>query len=70
MDANDRYEIKARAFQAMTGAMAPGKSCPPQMSNSDPDLRQALWDQWEIHHGRTVNAMLEAFEWHLKRGVE
>ena len=62
MDSNIRYEIKARAFQRMTGEMAPGKDAPEATYPEPIEKRQAMWDAWLKTHGECAEAMLKAAE--------
>ena len=57
-----RYEIKARAFQIMTGKMAPGKDVPAAMARNDGGGRQKLWEEWCEEHGTLVFAVITAAE--------
>ena len=60
MDANTKFEIKAKAFQIMTGILAPGKDYPAAVNQPDYDLREESWKDWNLRHGKVVNAMILA----------
>ena len=62
MTPNTKYEIEARAFQIMTGQMAPGKDSPSAAGPSNLELRRELWDMWQNHYAPVIIALLKAFE--------
>lgn len=59
MNATLRFEIKARAFHAMTGYMAPGKDAPSSLPD-DYAAREAAWAVWDKSHQKIIDAMLNA----------
>lgn len=64
MNANERFEIMASVFNAMTGYMAPGKSVPP-MAYAGEEYerdRQVEWSNWLSSHGEVVRMTLNAVE--------
>lgn len=58
----ERYEIKAQAFQSMTGHMAPGKDAPSALYPASYEERKKVRDEWLKQHGECVRAMLRGFE--------
>lgn len=62
MNANERFEIKARAFQLMTGMMAPGKDCPAAGGPINEAVRDETWHEWREFHAKIIAAMITAFE--------
>ena len=64
MTSNERFELKARAFNILFGVVAPGKDVPAARGSDDYEARQRLWIDWLSHNGKTIDAMLTAFdEW-------
>lgn len=62
MNANTRYEIKARAFNLMTGHMAPGKDSPAAAGPTDYDERELAWLRWLDTNRHCIESMFQAFE--------
>lgn len=62
MNTNLKFEIKAKAFEIMTGLLAPGKDCPAACNGSDYGLREDCWKDWNNRYSKVVNAMILAFE--------
>ena len=62
MKANTRFEIEARAFNIMTGHMAPGKDAPAAAGDDDYEERQRAWIEWKQTHSTCINSMILAFE--------
>jgi len=61
MNTIEQYEIKARAFQIMTGEMAPGKDVPSCCYSMSFDERSEMWDKWLKENSECINAMMRAF---------
>ena len=61
LNANDRFEIEAKAFEIMTGMLAPGKD-EPAASGMDRAIRIETWAEWRTFHNKIVNAMIRAVE--------
>ena len=64
MNESEKYDIEARAFQLMTGFMAPGKDSPAAAGPTDMAERRDAWSRWKKLNNRTIWAMLKAFEEH------
>ena len=62
LDSYYRYEIKAQAFQRMTGHMAPGKDAPSASYPAPSEERQKLWAEWVAENDKCIEAMLFSFE--------
>ena len=64
MTDNEWFEIKAAAFYAMTGFMAPGKDIPAAANPSESYLvtRAAEWDRWSLEYSDILPALREALE--------
>lgn len=61
IDSIERFEIKARAFQIMTGKMAPGKDVPAALCRGDDyECREKLWKLWNEAYGKAVDAVISA----------
>jgi hypothetical protein len=54
------YEIKAAAFQQMTGMMAPGKD--DAMGSHRYEDRQEAWEKWHTDNRAMIDAMLAGAE--------
>lgn len=63
----ENYEIKAAAFRAMTGHMAPGKDASPHSYPAPYEVRKAAWDEWCLVNGDIVCKMLAAVERVIQR---
>ena len=62
MNANTRYEITAKAFDLMTGLMAPGKDAPAALYPITPLERAEAWHSWKKDNQECIDAMITAFE--------
>ena len=62
MTSNQRLEIEARAFQIMTGRLAPFKDLPAAASPTDIADVEETWHEWREFHSRIIQAMETAFE--------
>ena len=61
MDANIKFEIRARVFHEMTGMLAPGKD-----AREGPPVEDRLmaWEKWNRKNCDIVNAILSSVEYH------
>lgn len=60
MNANIRFEIKAAAFNRMTGMLPPGKDDP--FSSDTREERECEWIRWNDENGSVIDAMMQAVE--------
>lgn len=59
----EQFEIRAHAFHAMTGTMAPGKDIAAATNSTHSEAyRREMWDLWCEKYSGCVRAMLAAFE--------
>ena len=66
MNSNQRLEVEARAFQIMTGRMAPFKDVPAAAGGWDMAERRACWYEWREFNGPIIQAMEAAFEYVMR----
>jgi hypothetical protein len=59
INSNTLFEIKAAAFFADTGLMAPGKDAPPDYGGTMEERRSA-WDIWLAAYGKQVSQAIRA----------
>lgn len=52
---NEKFEIKAGAFNRMTGIIAPGKDSGCSLSRYE---REVAWDEWCEKYGDVFNAII------------
>jgi hypothetical protein len=57
-----KFEIVARAFELMTGRLAPGKDYPSACGPINEAERNDTWIEWKDHHEKIIKAMLAAVE--------
>ena len=64
MNANTEFEIKAKAFEIMTGELAPGKDTPACGYAGCETHSETLskWKQWNTDHREIISALLKATE--------
>ena len=62
MNAGLRYELRARAFELMTGQLAPGKDAPAEVNGASMEEREQAWREWLEQHFACVEAMLKAVD--------
>lgn len=62
MNSNLAFEIRARAFQLMTGKLAPGKDEPAAVNWEDRGDRLAAWMTWLEKYDPCIEAMLNAVD--------
>lgn len=62
MTQSEKYDVEARAFEIMTGMMAPGKDSPAAAGPTDMAIREETWKDWRDFHDRIIRAMLKAFD--------
>jgi len=62
MDSNTSYELKAAAFQFMTGHMAPGKDAASGSYPASFEERSKAWDEWIKENSNFIKAMLYAVD--------
>ena len=60
MTDNDKFEVTASAFHAMTGMLAPGKDSRETFPRYED--RCAMYQQWIDDNGNVVRAMLKAMD--------
>lgn len=60
MDANTRFEIKAAAFNRMTGMLPLGKDDP--FSSDTREERECEWIRWNDENAIIIEAMIQAVE--------
>jgi len=60
MNANINFEITAKAFELMTGLIAPGKDIPRAAYSISAEERRKYYTEWIEKNGETVGAMLAA----------
>ena len=60
MDANKKFEIKARIFYKMTGVIAPGKD---DMMGMDYKTRLTIWEDWNSKNIGILNAMFDTLDY-------
>jgi hypothetical protein len=58
----DRYELKAAAFNMLTGIMAPGKDPPPGSNQPPYEERFKAWEEWTDKHNDVLNALIDAIQ--------
>ena len=56
------YEVKAMAYEKMTGKMAPGKDAPPGMLTEPMETRISKWWNWNEEHHEVIDAILYSVE--------
>lgn len=62
MTNNQKLEIEARAFEIMTGRMAPFKDSPSANGPAPYAERAEVWREWRQFYGIVIEAMEKAFE--------
>jgi len=62
MTNNQKLEIEARAFEIITGRMAPFKDSPAAAGLTDHAERAEVWREWRQFYGIVIEAMEKAFE--------
>lgn len=62
MNSYQRLEIEARAFQIMTGRLAPFKDSPAAAGSMDMADLQKCWQEWRDQYSHIIHAMEAAFE--------
>lgn len=59
LNANERYELKAKAFEKMRFMLAPGKD---KMYGPERKVREKEWYEWNDKYGKVCEHLLEAVE--------
>ena len=62
MNANLKYELKAKAFQLQTSLIAPGKDTPSHLRDVGNREREMQWNNWVRTYGVCIDAMLDALD--------
>lgn len=62
MNSNQRLEVEGRAFEIMTGRMAPFKDLPAAAGPMDIAEQNECLHEWRNHHRLIISAMEAAFE--------
>lgn len=62
LNANERFEIKARAFEKMRGMLAPGKDAGIICGGDLRKVREDEWYSWCDKYDVVIRHMLDAFE--------
>ena len=60
MNENIKFEIRAAAFNRMTGMLPPGKD--DSFSSDTREEREEAWSSWNYENAVVVEAMLKAVE--------
>lgn len=60
LDDNLRFEIKAAAFERMTGMLAPGKDS--RQVTPSREERSRVWGDWLVNNEEIIDAFIGAIE--------